>query len=82
MAKNQIVNVADQQALDSAVTTYISKGFIVANRTTDSVIMFKKKEFSILLAVIGFLFVVLPLIIYIIIYMCKSDQMVELRIKA
>lgn len=82
MAKNEIINVADQQALDSAVTTYISKGFIVANRTTDSVVMFKKKEFSILLAVIGFLFAVLPLVIYIIIYMCKSDQMVELRIKA
>lgn len=80
MASNTIINVADQQALDSAVTTYISKGFIVANRTTKSVVMFKKKEFSILMAVIGFLFMMLPCLIYIIYYMCKSDQMVELRI--
>lgn len=82
MAKNEIINVADQQALDSAVTIYVSKGFIVANRTADSVVMFKKKEFSILMAIIGFVLAVIPLMIYIIIYMCQSDKMVELRIKA
>jgi hypothetical protein len=80
MASNSIINVADQQALDSAVTTYISKGFIVANRTTNSVVMYKKKEFSILMAVVGLLFMVLPCLIYIIYYMCQSDKMVELRI--
>lgn len=82
MASNSIINVADQRALDSAVTTYISKGFIVANRTTDSVVMFKKKEFSIVMALVGLLFMVLPCLIYIVYYMCKSDQMVELRIKS
>jgi hypothetical protein len=82
MASNSIINVADQKALDSAITRYISKGFIVANRTTDSVVMFKKKEFSILMAIIGFIFAVFPLIIYIIYYMCKSDQMVELHINS
>jgi len=82
MASNSIINVADQRALDSAVTTYISKGFIIANRTTDSVVMFKKKEFSIVMALVGFLFMVLPFLIYIVYYMFKSDQMVELRINA
>lgn len=81
MAKSKMVYVADLNELENKIPNYISAGYIVANRNTDSVIMLKQKKFSILMAVIGFFLAVLPLIIYIVIYMCQSDKMVEIRIK-
>jgi hypothetical protein len=55
---------------------YIAQGFSVANKTPNSVTLVKRKEFSILWAVIGFLVCLLPLLIYLIVYASESDQMV------
>lgn len=81
MAKNQMVYVADVSELECKIPEYISKGYLVANRNTESVILTKRKQFSMLMAIIGFFLAVFPLIIYIIIYMCQSDKMVEIRIR-
>ncbi len=43
--------------------------------------MVKRKEFSTLWAVIGFLVCVLPLLVYIIVYAASSDQVVEIRLR-
>jgi hypothetical protein len=40
--------------------------------------MFKKKEFSILWAVVGLILCVFPLLIYLIVYAAQSDQMVQI----
>jgi hypothetical protein len=42
--------------------------------------MFKKKEFNILWAIIGFVLCLVPLLIYMIVYSTQSDQMVEIRL--
>ena len=81
MAKSKMVYVANVGELEDKIPKYISDGYIVANRNADSVIMTKKKQFSILMAVIGFFLAVLPLVIYIIIYMCQSDKMIEIRVR-
>jgi hypothetical protein len=72
--------VANVNELECKIPEYNSKGYIVANRSTDSVILLKKKEFSILMAIIGLILAVFPLIIYIIIYMYQSNKMVEIRV--
>jgi len=79
-ATTSVINVPNVQALESTVTSYIAKGFVVSNRTTNSAVMFKKKEFSILWAVVGFVLCLLPLLIYLIFYAAQSDQMVEIRV--
>jgi hypothetical protein len=79
-ASTSMVQVSSQQELESAVASYIAQGFVVSNRTPESVLMFKKKEFSVLWAVVGLVLCALPLLVYLIVYATQSDRMVEIRI--
>jgi hypothetical protein len=81
-ATTSMVQVSSQQELESAVASYIAQGFVVSNRTPDSVLMFKKKEFSVIWAVVGLVLCALPLLIYLIVYATQSDHMVEIRLGA
>lgn len=74
------VRVASADQLESTVSQYIAQGFVTMNRTPTRVTMFKKKEFNILWAVIGFFLCILPLLIYAVVYATQSDQMVEISI--
>lgn len=77
------VTVNSKEALSLATTTYLAKGFVVASSTAEKVVLQKKKEFKALWAVLGFLFCVLPLIIYIIVYVTQPDvEIVELYLDA
>jgi hypothetical protein len=76
----QQINVPDRSALDQTITGYIAQGFTVQNRGEDFATMFKKKEFSVLWAVVGFLVCIIPLLIYLIVYATQKDQLVEIRI--
>jgi hypothetical protein len=68
------------QQLEQLVLQYIGQGYGVANRTNDTVTMVKKKEFNIVWAIVGFFFCLLPLIIYLIIFVTQKDQVVVLRL--
>jgi hypothetical protein len=68
--------------VEQAVSSYIAQGFMVMNRNPGGVTMFKKKEFSILWAVVGLVLCLLPLLIYLIVYAAQSDQMVEIKLIA
>jgi len=81
-ASVQQVDVASQQELESTITSYIAQGFLVSSRTADSATLFKKKEFNVLWAVIGFFLCLLPLIVYCIVYATQSDQMVIIKLRA
>lgn len=74
------VTVANKQDLETAITSYIAKGFVVSNKTETTAIVTKKKEFSIPIGIIGFLICFVGLIIYAIIYACQKDQVVEIVI--
>jgi hypothetical protein len=76
----QQVNVPDRAALDQTITGYIAQGFTVQNRGEDFAVLFKKKEFSVLWAVVGFLVCIIPLLIYLIIYATQKDRLIEIRI--
>jgi hypothetical protein len=72
------MTVDSVQAMDQAITSYITQGFMVVNKTATSVTLVKRKQFSVLWAVIGFVVCVLPLLIYLIVYAAQSDQVVEI----
>ena len=74
------VQVPDQGALDSAITSYIAQGFLVQNRGQDFAVLFKKKEFSVLWAVVGLFLCFLPLLVYLIVYAAEKDKLVEIRV--
>ncbi len=81
MAANvQQINVASQDELESAIMSYIAQGFAVSNRSAESVTLFKKKEFNVLWAVIGFFLCLLPLLVYSIVYATQSDEMIVIKV--
>ncbi len=78
MSIRQVV-VASTEDMESTITTYLNKGYVIGNRTAKKVSLQKEKKFSVMWAVIGFLFCGLPLIIYLIYYATQPDvQVVEL----
>jgi hypothetical protein len=45
--------VSSAEQLEQSISSYVAQGFAVMNRTPNSATMFKKKEFSVLWAVVG-----------------------------
>jgi hypothetical protein len=80
-AEMQRMTVDSVAAMEQAITSYITQGFIVVNKTPTSVTLSKKKEFSVLWAVIGFLVCLFPLLIYIIWYAVQTDKVVEIIVQ-
>ncbi|HEY7779317.1 MAG TPA: hypothetical protein VIC85_03810 [Ktedonobacterales bacterium] len=78
--RSMSIQAATPQDLETMTMSYIAQGFSVANKTPTQVTLIKRKEFSVLWAVIGFLVCVLPLLIYLIIYASESDQMVVITL--
>jgi hypothetical protein len=76
----QQINVGSPQELESTITSYIARGFVVSSRTPDSATLFKKKEFNVIWAVIGFFLCLLPLLVYCIVYATQNDEMVTVMV--
>lgn len=80
MAINR-VQVPTTEEMEAAILSYLAKGFVVANKTKSSATLQKKKEFSVMWAVIGFVACMLPLLIYLIVYATKPDvEIVEISV--
>ena len=80
MASVRQVSVSSAEQLEQSISSYIAQGFAVMNRSPNSATMFKKKEFSVLWAIVGLLLCIIPLLIYLVVYAVESDQMVEIRV--
>ncbi len=83
MASSRIqkVMVTTPSELEQTITGYIAQGFTIVNRSEGSVTLQKKKEFSVLWGVIGFLICLLPLIIYLIVYASRPEyEIVEITV--
>ena len=80
MAAVAAVRVGSEREMEMAIASYIANGFVLSNRSPAGATMFKKKEFQIVWAVIGFFLCLLPLLIYLIIYATQSDQMVQIQL--
>lgn len=80
-AQMQRLVVDSVSAMEQAITSKITQGFTVVNKTPTSATLVKKKQFSIMWAVIGFIVCVLPLLIYLIVYAMQSDEVVEIVVQ-
>lgn len=74
------VRVGSENEMELAIASYISQGFVLSNRSPSGATMFKKKEFSILWLVVGFILCVVPLLVYLIVYAAQSDKMVQIQL--
>lgn len=74
------VQVPSPADLDGAAMSYIAQGYVISMRDAGSVTLFKRKEFNVLYAVIGFFLCLLPLLIYCIVYATQKDQMVVVHV--
>lgn len=81
-AKVQQINVASPTELENTVLSYIAQGFVVSNRSPDKVTLFKKKEFNVVWAIIGFFLCLIPLLIYCIVYASQDDEMIVITVGA
>jgi hypothetical protein len=79
-ANVRTVSVPTREQMRQAVMSYVAQGFVVSTQDEDSATMFKKKEFSIVWAIVGLFLCFLPLLIYLIIYVTQSDEMVVIRV--
>jgi hypothetical protein len=74
------ITVADLRELEMTIANYSAAGFYLVNKTETSAVLRKPKEFNVLLAILGFLFCVIGLIVYAIIYTMQQDQVIEIRL--
>ncbi len=74
------VVVHDPAQLSDTINVYVMQGFTVASREGDCVTLVKRKQFSVVWAVVGFFFCLLPLVIYLLVYAFQQDQVVMIRI--
>lgn len=74
------VKVSSRQDLETSISSYVAQGFVVMNKTEASAMLIKKKEFSIPIAIVGFLVCGVGLLIYAVVYAMQKDKVVEIVI--
>jgi hypothetical protein len=77
----QMIEVGNAQEMENAISSFVMQGYVIANKTVGSATMVKSKQFNIIWAVIGFVFCLLPLIIYLIVYAGEKDKVAEIRVR-
>ena len=65
------------------MVSYVTQGFVVVHRTSELILLHKRKEFKIVWAVVGLIICVMPFLLYLIIYALQPDvEVVEIRIES
>lgn len=76
----QTIVVSSSPEMDAAITSYVSRGFMITSRMPNEAVLVKKKEFSIAMIVLGFFLCVIPLLVYLVFYAMQKDQVVVIRL--
>lgn len=71
-----------ESLLDQEIQGYVRRGYRVVGRTPTTAQLVKPKQFSLLLALLGLLFVVVGLVVYLLIYLTMHDIQVYLEVDA
>jgi cell division septal protein FtsQ len=79
---SKTITVSSPAELESVVSKYALKGFTVTAQNATRAVLYKKKEFSILMAILGFLFCVIGLVVYALIYSAKNDEAIEVVVSS
>ena len=76
----RVLPVTTREDLEATTARYVIQGYAVVIQSPTSVLLLKRKEFSIIWAIVGFFFCLLPLFIYVIYYMLQTDQVVQIEL--
>lgn len=66
--------------LDREIQSYVRKGYRVLSQTDTSAQLVKPKKFSLILAVLLLILMVLPFVIYLLMYVAAKDKTVYISI--
>jgi len=66
--------------LDREIQSYVRKGYRVLSQTDTSAQLVKPKKFSLILAVLLLILMVLPFVIYLLMYVAAKDKTVYLSV--
>jgi len=70
------VAVPDSAALESAVLSYMARGYAIVERGAERAVLQKRKQFSLPWLVIGLVLCVVPLLVYLLVYASQPDAWV------
>lgn len=76
----QTIEVNSAQQMHSVVQSYIVRGYAMVAQEPGSVTLVKRKQFSVVMLLIGAFLFVLPMFLYLLYYMLKKDHYVEVRL--
>lgn len=79
MSKVSTINVQSAQEMHSVIQSYVVCGYAMVSQQPGSVTLVKRKQLSVVMLLIGLLLFILPMFIYLIVYMLKKDDFVEVR---
>lgn len=71
---------ARRAILEREIASYIKKGYRVLSQTDTSAQLLKPKRFSLLLAVLLLILMVLPFVIYLLMYLAARDKTVYISV--
>ncbi len=77
----QTLDVGTIEEMEVVISSFVTQGYVLANKTLTSATMIKTKQFNIIWAIIGFFFCLLPLIVYLIVYAGEKDKVAEIRVR-
>ena len=71
-------NAERKTVLESSIVYYVRQGYRVGYQTEFSAQLLKPKQFSLLLAIVLFLFYIIPFVIYLLYYAAQKDKSIYL----
>jgi len=77
----ELADRAEAMRTEQVLQKYLRKGYIIAYKDEERVQLVKKKQFSFLWAFLGLCFFGFGLLVYLLYYLAKSDQVVTIRLK-
>jgi hypothetical protein len=82
MAVTRTIAVPAPEALHAAVRAHLAQGYVLQASTSHEAYMFKAKRFAPIWAVIGSLLCVLPLLVYLCVYLAQKDQAIYIVVQS
>jgi hypothetical protein len=82
MAVTRTIAVPSPEALHAAVRAHLAQGYVLQASTSHEAYLFKAKRFAPIWALIGSLLCVIPLLIYLCVYLMQRDQAIYIVVQA
>jgi hypothetical protein len=78
----KIIEVNTAAEMETKSLYYLTKGFFLLDKSERKIVLRKDKELNPILVALGFIFFVIPLIIYLLIHWLRDKiHIVEIRVK-